>query len=135
MAFVYGSPLIIMGLIYALIIRYIRHSSHNQEIRQTANKRDLLVVKRIILVVLIGMGIGIPTAFLLIIYMITGQLTELAYHIQALSLTTGLVVESVALGLITSQVQRIFRPERQINPTNILGTVQRRVIDATWERT
>ncbi|CAF0950163.1 unnamed protein product [Adineta ricciae] len=120
MAFVYGSPLIIMGLIYALIIRYIRHSSHNQEIRQTANKRDLLVVKRIILVVLIGMGIGIPTALLLIIYMITGQqLTELVYHIQALSLTTGLVVESVALGLITPQVRNIFKLRRhRVNPVD-----------------
>ncbi|CAF1461161.1 unnamed protein product [Adineta ricciae] len=119
MAFVYGSPLIIMGLIYTLIIRYIRHSGQNQEIRQIANKRDLLVVKRIILLVLIGMGIGIPTTSLLIIYMITGQLTELAYHIQVLSLTTGLVVESVALGLITPQIRNLFNLQRhRVNPVD-----------------
>jgi len=128
MAFVYGTPLVIMGLIYVCIIRYIRQTVQTQQIRQMANKRDLLIVKNMIVLVLIAMGIGIPTASLLIIYMITHYLTSLAYHIQALSLTSGLLVESVALGFITPQVREIFRKNQQINPTMVVGTaVQRRI--------
>jgi len=93
MAFVYGTPLIIMGMIYACTIRYIRRTVQTQQVRQLANKRDLLIVKPIIMLVLIALGIGIPTGVILIIYMITSYLAPLAYHIQALSLATGLVVE------------------------------------------
>jgi hypothetical protein len=93
MAFVYGTPLIIMGMIYACTIRHIRRTVQTQQIRQLANKRDLLIVKRIIMLVLIAIGIGIPTGVILIINMITSYLAPFAYHIQALSLTTGLVVE------------------------------------------
>ncbi len=113
MAFVYGSPLIVMGLIYASIIRYIRRTVQTQQARQISNKRDLLVVKRIMLLVLIAMGIGIPTAFLLIIYMINHSLTPLAYHIQALSLTAGLVFDSIVLGIVTPQVRNILKINRQ----------------------
>jgi hypothetical protein len=124
MAFVYGTPLIIMSVIYACIIRYIRQTVQIQQIRQQANKRDLLIVKRMIMLVLIAMGIGIPTGVLLIIYMITNYLISLAYHIQALSLTTGLILESVALGFITPQVREIFKRNRQqVNPITTVGTV------------
>ena len=115
MVFVYGSPLIIMGIVYACIIRYVRQTVQIQQRRQNANKRDILIVKRIIILVLIAMAIGIPTACLLIIYMISNNLTSLAYHIQALSLTAGLVIESIVLGLITPQVRQIFKVNRQIN--------------------
>jgi len=127
MAFVYGSPLIVMGIVYFCIIRYIRQTVQTEQVRQNANKRDLLIVKRIIILVLIAMGIGIPTAFLLIIYMITNYLTELAYHIQALSLTAGLLFESIALGYITPQVREIFKINRQqVNPVATVGTVPER---------
>ena len=124
MAFVYGVPLLIMALIYSRLIRYIRRTAHMQQLRQSSNKRDVLVVKRIIILVLIAMGIGIPTGCLLIAYMISGYKTPLAYHIQALSLTIGLVVESVALGYMTPQVREIWAKDRQRNNTvATLGTM------------
>jgi hypothetical protein len=113
MAFVYGVPLLIMALIYSRLIRYIRQTAHMQQSRQSSNKRDVLVVKRIIILVLIAMGIGIPTGCLLIVYIISGYKTSLSYHIQALSLTMGLVVESVALAYMTPQVREIWAKNRQ----------------------
>jgi uncharacterized membrane protein YeiB len=122
MAFVYGTPLIIMGSIYACIIRYVRQTAHVQQRRHLSNKRDMLIVKRMIMLVLIAMGIGIPTGIILINYMITSNLTPLAYQIQAVSLTTGLVLESIVLGLITPQVREIFRRNRQqVNPVATIG--------------
>jgi hypothetical protein len=124
MAFVYGSPLIMMSLIYVCIIRYIRQTVHTEQIRHNANKRDLIVVKRIILLVLIAMGIGIPTACILIIYMITNYLTSLAYHIQGLSLTTGLVVQSIVLAFISPQIREVFKINRhQVHPGTAIQTV------------
>ncbi|CAF2839044.1 unnamed protein product [Rotaria sp. Silwood2] len=117
MVFVYGSPLTIMTLIYVCIVRFIRHTVQTQQIRNNANKRDLLVVKRIIILVFIAMTIGIPTLLIFIVYMITNYLTPLAYHIQALSLTWGLVAASIAMGFITPQVREIFKMNRHINPT------------------
>ncbi|CAF0770679.1 unnamed protein product [Rotaria sp. Silwood1] len=113
---VYGSPLIVMTLIYICIVRFVRHTIPTQQIRQNANKRDLLIVKRIIILVCIAMAIGIPTIFLLIIYILTNYLTPLAYHIQALSLTGGLAAASIAMGFITPQVRDIFKVKRQTNP-------------------
>jgi hypothetical protein len=109
MAFVYGTPLIIMGIIYVCIIRYVRQAVYTQKIRQNANKRDLLIVKSMLVLILIAMGIGIPTGVLLIIYMITNYLPSLAYHIQALSLTTGLLMKSIALRFITPQVRKMLK--------------------------
>lgn len=134
MAFVYGTPLILMGLIYAAIIRYVRRTVQVQQARLHANKRDVLIVKRIIILVLIAMGIGIPTAFLLIIYMATGQLTPLAYHIQAISLTVGLVVESVALGVITPQVRQLFKARRQHNLGLAIATLTARAVHVKAEQ-
>jgi hypothetical protein len=117
MAFMYITPLIIMSVIYACIIRYVHQTVHVQEIRQQANKRDQLIVKRMIMLVLIALSIGIPTGVILIIYMTTHYLIPLAYHIQGLSLTAGLVLESVVLGLITPQVRELFKKNRQqVNP-------------------
>ncbi len=135
MAFIYGSPLIVMSLIYVRIIRYVRQTVQTQQIRQNANKRDKLVVKRMLVLVLIAMAIGIPTGILLIIYMISSYLTSLAYHIQALSLTSGLVVESIALGLITPQVREIFRRNRPIHPVVTLKTVAEQRIKTDGQNT
>ena len=135
LVFVYATPLTVMILIYSCIIRYIRRTVQTQQIRQQANKRDLSVVKRMIVLVLISMAIGIPTGVMLLMYIIGNYLYPWAYHIQALTLTLGLVVESVVLGLITPQVREIFKKNRQrINPATVeQGTVERRVepLDST----
>ena len=114
--FMYGGPLTIMVTIYAFIIRHVRRTAQTQQVRQNANKRDLLVVERIIILVSIGMGIGIPSIFVWIIYMITNYLTPFAYHIEVLSLAIGLAFESIALGFTTPQVRELFRKNRQVNP-------------------
>ena len=113
MTFVYGAPLLIMALIYGCLIRHIRQTSVLQHARQSSNKRDALVVKRIIILVLVAMSMGIPSGCLLIVYGITGFRTPFSYHIQALTLTVGLFIESVALGCVTPQVRDICRRIRR----------------------
>jgi hypothetical protein len=41
--------------------------------------------------------------------MINHSLTPLAYHIQGLSLTAGLVFDSIVLGIVTPQVRKVFK--------------------------
>lgn len=106
--FMYGLPLVIMIGIYTWIIGHIQHTVLIQPIRQQANKRNLFVVKRMITLVLYVMAIGIPSGVIFIIYVISNYLHSLAYHIQVLTLTLGLVVESIALGSITPQIRQLF---------------------------
>ncbi|CAF3764865.1 unnamed protein product [Rotaria socialis] len=68
-------------------------------------------------------GIGLSTEFLLIVYAITNNLTSLACHIQGLSLTRGILAQSIAMPFITSQVRDIFKWKKQINPTTNVETV------------
>ena len=110
--FIYGIPLAMMIGIYTCIIQYIRYTVLIEPIRQRANKRNLFVVKRMITLVLFVMAIGLPSGIILIIYMISDHLHSLAYHIQALTLTLGLVVESITLGSITPQIRELFHNNR-----------------------
>ena len=113
MAFAYVVPLLIMVLIYGRLIQHIRQTSALQHSRQSSNKRDVLVVKRIIILLLSAMSMGIPTGCLLIMYMISGYKTSLSFQIQALSLTLGLTMESVAVGYVTPQVLEIWTKNQQ----------------------
>ncbi|CAF5195524.1 unnamed protein product, partial [Rotaria magnacalcarata] len=67
-----SGALTIISLIYISIVRFIRQSTLAQRARQNSNKRDLLVAKRIVLL-FTATRIGLPTGFLLIVYMITNN--------------------------------------------------------------
>lgn len=114
--------LIAIIFVYIILIRFIRRKNRIHKRQLNTHQRDLLVVKRIIITLAIGIIVGFPTAVLLVLYMITHQITSLAYHIQALSLTGGLVVQSIALGMITPQIREIFKLNLQLtlNKWNIL---------------
>ena len=71
------------------------------------------------MLVLITMSISFPTGVILIIYMITHYSIPSAYHIQAMRLTIGLLLESIALALITPQVRELFKRNiHQVNAEN-----------------
>ncbi|CAF4232898.1 unnamed protein product, partial [Adineta steineri] len=77
--------------------------------RKNSNKRDLIILKRIVILVFIVVGIGLPTAGIVLTYMITKYVVPFAYHIQGLSISLGVLVESISLIFITPQIQDIFR--------------------------
>jgi hypothetical protein len=117
MIIIFNNPLTIVFTIYTQIIRYTRRSTHIRETRQHANKRDLIILKRIVILVFIIVGIGLPTAAIILIYIITKYVISFAYHIQGLSISLGVLVASVSLIFITPQIQEIFKHNQaQVHP-------------------
>jgi hypothetical protein len=114
---IYNNPLSIIFTIYMQIIRYTRRSIPIQSRRLTSNKRDLTVLKRIVILALITVGIGLPTVAIVLIYMITKYVIPFAYHIQGLSISFGVLIGSVSLVFITPQIQQVFKQNQaQVRP-------------------
>ncbi|CAF1149158.1 unnamed protein product [Rotaria sp. Silwood1] len=123
----YVGPISSVCLIYAYIIRYTRQTIHIQQQRQILNRRDILVLKRILIVVLVAMGIGIATVFTLMNYIITNYLISIAYHLQGLSISGGFIIGSISFGFITPQIHNIFKMrQRRVNPATMITITSRR---------
>jgi hypothetical protein len=114
---IYNNPVVIIFTIYTQIIRYTRRAVHVQLRRQKSNKRDIIILKRIVILAFITVGIGLPTAIIVLIYLITKYVIPFAYHIQGLSISFGVLVGSISLVFITPQIQKVFtRNQAQVRP-------------------
>lgn len=114
---IYNNPLSIIFTIYTQIIRYTRRASHIQQRRQKSNIRDITILKRIVILALITVGIGLPTVIIVLIYLITKHVVPFAYHIQGLSISLGVLIGSISLVFITPQVQQVFsQSPAQVRP-------------------
>lgn len=98
----------IIFVIYILIIRYTRRLVHIQRKRLKSNRRDLIILKRIVILGLITVGIGLPTALMVLIYIITKFVIPFGYHMQGLSISIGVLIGSISLILINPQIQQVF---------------------------
>ncbi|CAF1421788.1 unnamed protein product [Adineta steineri] len=108
---IYGWPLITIVSIYTYIVRYIHQT--NQIQRKKTIKRDLLILKRITIFVLVITGIGLPTILILFILMATNKLIPMAYHIQGLSMAFGVFIASIGFAFITPQILEIFNRKQK----------------------
>ncbi|UJR37046.1 hypothetical protein I4U23_029751 [Adineta vaga] len=106
--FIFNNPLSIVFTIYTQIIRYTRRSTQIQQHRQNSNKRDLMILKRVVILIFIVVGIGLPTTAIVLIYIITKYVVPFAYHIQGLSISFGVFIASISLVFITPRIQAIF---------------------------
>jgi hypothetical protein len=114
---IYVCPLCTILFIYIYIVRHVRQTRQLQQRRQMTIQRDLLVLKRITILVLVITLIGLPTISILFICMISGKLIPMAYHIQGLSMSIGLFIATICFAFITPQIQEMFNPkQRCISP-------------------
>ncbi|CAF3608141.1 unnamed protein product [Rotaria sp. Silwood1] len=75
--------------------------------RQQMN-RDVIVLRRIILIVTILLVLGVPGPIFIIMRFINGRLHPLAYRITWLTGLTGILFLSIALCIITPQMKTIL---------------------------
>jgi hypothetical protein len=87
------------------IIRYVQKTNNTQQRRQNANKRDLNILKRIVILVTVVVGLGFPTIVVIFIYIITNYVVPSAYHIEGISLASGAFIASISLIFVTPQIQ------------------------------
>ncbi|CAF4940318.1 unnamed protein product, partial [Rotaria magnacalcarata] len=82
-----GCPLLIIVIIYAYILRYVRRTMATQRERQ----RDAIVLRRIVIFLLFLVLFGVTTLSILVIYSITSYLIPFAPEIQTVHTSIGLV--------------------------------------------
>ena len=70
--------------------------------------RDVMVLKRIVILVNIFICLSLPPAILRIDALITGHLYPLAYRIQAICLAIDMLTMSVAIAVTNPQVKRLI---------------------------
>lgn len=120
--FLYYLPMASTGFIYLYIVYYMKHRKNwaIQQQRQQANQRDLVVLRRIL--VLIGMLVlfMLPSVPLFLWYVITGYLHPMINQAQWVSFSVGLVMLPTMMAMITPQLRdllnRQFRPNYRIHP-------------------
>jgi len=106
---IYVCPLLIIFIIYAYILKYIRQKINIQQKRRKANRRNIIILRRIIIILIFLIIIGIPTLIILLIYIITNYLIPFAYDIQTINISLGLVITSITLVFVTPRLRHMFR--------------------------
>jgi hypothetical protein len=92
----YGFPLIILFGTYWYLLRYLRRTSllavtNDARRRAQNNARDLIVIKRLLIIVTLLVLIGLPGMIFLLMFIFTGYLFSLIYRIVWLSVSFSLV--------------------------------------------
>ena len=122
---IYILPLAMISAIYVYIIRFIRQTADGRHRRRQSNARDLLILKRILILLFVTLAVGIPTLVILFISIIGSIVIPHAYDIQDISLAAGLFAAVACFTMITPEVQKIFTGnQRQIRPTIMAGNNQ-----------
>lgn len=121
-AMAYGIPGLCLLIIYIRIIRFLReHSNTQSEAVQRRQTRDLLAIRRILIVVGVLILLGIPSVILVFIAAITGKEHPLSFRITWISLTVSMTGLSLAMIYFVPQLKHILskflRPNR-VNPIN-----------------
>ena len=109
---IYFVPTSVILILYFYILRYIRSAIHVRQPRQNANKRDLTVLKRIVVLSLTLIILGLPTFLIAMLYWITTILVPMAYNIRDLTVVIGIVSKVIILAFLTPQIREIFQRDR-----------------------
>jgi hypothetical protein len=122
---IYICPLLIILFIYIYIVRYVRQKNQIQKRQLKTIQRDILVLKRITILILVITIIGLPTVAILFIWIIRRKLIPMAYQIQGLSMAIGIFIATICFAFITPQLQEIFnRQERYVYSPIIIKSYQ-----------
>jgi hypothetical protein len=113
-------PLLFITLVYIYLLRHVRQSNSLSRTpsdtyikRSRQDKRDLVVIRRLLLMLSVLILLGLPSVIFLTILMITGYLIPVTYRIGWLSVSCSLVFLAYMLIQLTSPlrktVRRLFR--------------------------
>ncbi|CAF0742354.1 unnamed protein product [Adineta ricciae] len=115
--------------IYIYIVYYTKQQTNvitTQQTRYRAIQRDIVVLRRVIILITSVMILSLPTLILWIYYLVTGFLLPLSYHVEWLLCSVSLVFLSGTSTFITPQVRQLihlnWRPNRRVRPAIINRT-------------
>jgi len=104
---IYAIPLICIILIYLRVSIYLHNQSRsNKELFIVKNHRDIVVLRRIIIVIILLFSYGLPTSVMLIDVAITNQLASCFYRLLVLSIAACVFTQSVVIIYVTPHFRR-----------------------------
>ncbi|CAF1452547.1 unnamed protein product [Adineta steineri] len=109
---VYFIPIGVVSLMHIYLIQFIRQSSQRLQNRQRQNKRDFIVIKRILSLLMIFAIMCFPSVLLWLINIITHDLPPMSHDIEWLTISICMSIVPVAIVLITPQINRMFKTNR-----------------------
>ncbi len=127
-------PINAIAGIYCYIMYYIKYKANSpiQRNRRRTYQRDVIVLRRIIILIGILFIISVPTIILWMTYLITGYLHPLIHHIEWLIYSITLVVLSIALAFLSPDLQQLvlvtWRRNRRIQP---IITIRQHILHQT----
>ncbi|CAF3958284.1 unnamed protein product, partial [Rotaria sordida] len=125
----YGSPLLLLSLIYLRITIFIRQQPNNQTlIVNQRQQRDLAAIQRIFINVGLLVVCGTPCVTLLLMYFITGIEHPLSYRITWAGPEVSMAILSVQMIFMTPQLKNIIIRRRQNRVTTLDITIPMRAI-------
>jgi hypothetical protein len=91
-----------------------------QQNRQRTNQRDVVVLRRIIILVGMLLFLSFPTLILWLAYLITGYLSPLVYHFEWLTFALSLSFLPMASALLSPNLKNLiiskWRQKQRIQP-------------------
>ena len=110
---IYGLPFVSLAVLYFQVHQFLRRqatlNSTLSRAKSQHRHRDVLVFRRIIIVVVLLGSYGIPNTVMLLILATTGELVVLFYRILELSFATIVLTLSLALVYVSPQLRREVR--------------------------
>ena len=115
--FTYIIPTSVWFTIYFFIIRHVRQINLTMQNRQLARKRDLVVLKRIMLLFIVLQLFSMPLAVMWLIYIVSGYLIPCVYQLQGLTVAFSQFFITILIAFETPPIQEKFRwRRRQVQP-------------------
>ncbi|CAF3875972.1 unnamed protein product [Adineta steineri] len=134
---VYMCPLCCISFIYMHITKFIRQQGNIQTlIIKQRQARDLLIIRRILIIVSLLLILGIPALVLVFMFIITGEEYPLLTRISFFPVNVSQAGLSVALLFSIPQLKNIIlnlRTTKTVAPVNqvVRGTIQMKKIAGT----
>jgi hypothetical protein len=110
-------PLMVISLCYICILYRTNHSQTCIRPYQQRNRRDILVLRRIIIILVILSGVSLPLFIDLFIYLPKGYIDPHMNSIGWLSSTINAVILAISLPFINPRVQELFREKSSVKPS------------------
>ncbi|CAF0803319.1 unnamed protein product [Adineta steineri] len=133
----YMCPLCCISFIYMHITKFIRQQGNIQTlIIKQRQARDLLIIRRILIIVSLLLILGIPAMTLVFMFIITGEVYPLLVRISFFTVNISQAGLSVALLFSIPQLKNIIlnlRTTKTVTPFNqvVRGTIQMKTIAGT----
>ncbi|CAF0884539.1 unnamed protein product [Adineta steineri] len=115
---VYGIPVLSILLIYWRITVFIRKQSNQTLKIRRRQTRDLKAIRGILIIVSFMILFGLPTSFLIVMMLITGEEHPLTFRITCISIGTSMVGLNIAMMFFVPQLKNMvwktFKTKREV---------------------